>query len=260
MSGVRLQDHLGRELVLEGAPARIVSLVPSITESLVALGARDRLAGRTEFCIHPAAELALVPTVGGTKTPDLARIRALAPDLVLANKEENREVHVLDLARDLPVFVTDVRTLAGARAWLLELAALLEGRQPGSHEGAEVPAPRPARPRAAALVWRAPLVGVGEDTYAADVLASAGLANVFGAEAGRYPRLASTAELAALAPEVLVLPSEPYPWTREEGLDLERELLALGARARSVRVPGESMTWWGTRTARAATELWEAIR
>jgi ABC-type Fe3+-hydroxamate transport system substrate-binding protein len=254
---LRVRDHLGRPVELAGAPRRIVSLVPSITETLVALGALERLVGRTDFCIHPARELEGVATVGGTKTPDLERVRALSPDLVLANQEENREAHVAELARTGAVFVTDVRTIAGARAWVSELSALLRGEPPPSH--VERRAERSGK-RACALVWRRPLVAVGEDTYAADVLAAAGVANVFDGSAGRYPRLESVEALARLRPELVVLPSEPYAWTGEEGRELERELAGHGLEVGCVHVPGEALTWWGSRSERAAREITEAIR
>jgi ABC-type Fe3+-hydroxamate transport system substrate-binding protein len=255
---VELKDHLGRTLTLGAAPRRLVSLVPSITETVVALGSAPVLVGRTEFCVHPEAALASVAVVGGTKTPDVARILALAPDLVLANQEENRAVDVKRLEREVPVFVTDVRTVAEALAWTEELRALLAG-QPTAPRPERRRAPPVAGPRVATLVWREPLVAVGEDTYAASVLAAVGLANVFSEPGGRYPR-PTLDDLAARRPERVVLPSEPHAWTEAEAHELEDALRARGAETRCVRVSGEALTWWGARTKRAVLELESALR
>ncbi|HZU95953.1 MAG TPA: helical backbone metal receptor [Planctomycetota bacterium] len=247
-----MRDHLGRDVPVVGTPKRVVSLVPSITDTLLALGVLP--VGRTRYCppVPGAAD------VGGTKTPDLASVRALEPDLVLANKEENRDRDVAELARSVPVFVTDVRTVAAARAWVDELRGLLEGRVSVSAP-APAPVPVPDGPRAVTLVWRSPLMAVGEDTYAGDLLRGCGLSNVLEDPRGRYPRV-TLDELAALRPALLVLPSEPYPWTDSEAEELEGELARLGASAESRRVPGDALTWWGTRTERALAELREALR
>jgi ABC-type Fe3+-hydroxamate transport system substrate-binding protein len=263
-----LRDHLGRDVPLVGAPRRLVSLVPSITESVVALG--GTLVGRTEWCPEVPGAIAC----GGTKNPALEAIFALAPDLVLAAQEENREKDVLALASRVPVFVTDVRTVAGALAWVEELKAILAGgpfppltlsepppRRLTLSEPARREAPRggvEGRP-AIALCWKQPLTGIGEDTYAGDVLRTLGLKNVLSDPKGRYPRL-SLEELASLKPVLVLLPSEPYPWTAPEGEELERELASRGAVARCLCVSGEALTWWGTRTERALEELREALR
>jgi ABC-type Fe3+-hydroxamate transport system substrate-binding protein len=242
-----MRDHLGRALVLAGPPRRVVSLVPSITETVLALG--GALVGRTSFCPPVPG----VPACGGTKNPSVPEILALGPDLVLANQEENRERDVAALAGSVPVFVTDVRTVQGALAWVEELRDLLAGRERGREPGARAAAPPGAR-RFVALVWRAPLVAIGEDTYAADVLRACGLANSIPDQGGRYPRTGED-ELAFLRPDLLVLPSEPYPWSRAEGDELEAELARRGAPVLRVHVDGEALTWWGARTARAVSEL-----
>jgi len=253
-----VRDHVGRDVPVVGTPKRVVSLVPSITDTLLALGVPP--VGRTRYC-PPVAGAA---DVGGTKTPDLASVRALGADLVLANKEENRERDMAELARSVPVFVTDVRTVAAARAWVEELRGLLipppreAGRRPGGGPFGDA-FPSPDGPRAVTLVWRSPLMAVGEDTYAGDLLRGCGLRNVLEDPRGRYPRV-TLEELAALRPALLVLPSEPYPWTDSEAEELVAELARLGASVESRRVPGDALTWWGTRTERALAELREALR
>ncbi|HTO70890.1 MAG TPA: helical backbone metal receptor [Myxococcota bacterium] len=259
---MRETDALGRELDFPAPPRRIVSLVPSWTETLFALGAGDSVVGVTDFCVHPAARVAPLPHVGGTKNPDRRAIAALAPDLVLANKEENRERDVARLeAAGLRVFVTYARTVAGA---LGELRAL--GRIVGRTDTAEslaadvesrLAAPRTAgaRPRAAALVWRDPLMVVGGDTFAGDLLVQAGAEHVFASSPGaRYPRI-ERVELEAAAPDVLLLPTEPYAFGERD----RREFLELDCpAAKSGRVhviEGELLSWYGPRMARALDTL-----
>jgi ABC-type Fe3+-hydroxamate transport system substrate-binding protein len=259
---VRESDALGREFEFAAPPRRIVSLVPSWTETLFALGAGGSVAAVTDYCVHPADAVAELPHVGGTKNPDRRAIAALAPDLVLANKEENRARDVERLeAEGLRVFVTYARTVAGAVA---ELRAL--GRIAGRAAAAEALArevesrlatPRGVgapRPRVAALVWRDPLMAVGGDTFASDLIACAGGDNVFASAEGRYPRIDESA-LAAARPDVLLLPTEPYAFGEKE----RAEYLALDCpAARDGRVhvvEGELLSWYGPRMARALDTL-----
>jgi ABC-type Fe3+-hydroxamate transport system substrate-binding protein len=257
----RTVDSLGRELRLGGPPQRIVSLVPSLTETLFALGCGTRLVGVTDFCVHPAEGVAAKARVGGTKNPALAAIAQLRPDLVLANKEENRRRDVERLERaGVPVWVGDARDVSGAIAEVRALGRLCEAAATGEALAARLEtalraarAGAPVPPvRCLALIWKAPYMGVGPDTFASDLLAQCGGANVLSAGAGarRYPRL-DAARIGALAPELILLPTEPYAFAEED----RRELLALdcaAARAGQVHVvEGELLTWYGPRIARA---------
>ncbi|HXX49350.1 MAG TPA: helical backbone metal receptor [Myxococcota bacterium] len=261
---MRESDALSRELEFAAPPRRIVSLVPSWTETLFALGAGDAVVGVTDFCVHPAERVAALPHVGGTKNPDRRAIAGLAPDLVLANKEENRQRDVEWLeAAGLRVFVTYARSVAGA---LAELRAL--GRITGRGDEAEAlacevelrlaaraDAAGRQRPRVVALVWREPLMAVGADTFASDLIACAGGDNPFAAAGrGRYPRIGE-GELVAAAPDVVLLPTEPYAFGEAE----RREVLALPCpAARSGRVhvvEGELLSWYGPRMPRALDTL-----
>ncbi|HXZ86483.1 MAG TPA: helical backbone metal receptor [Myxococcota bacterium] len=261
---MRESDALGRELEFAAPPRRIVSLVPSWTETLFALGAGDAVVGVTDFCVHPAARVAALPRVGGTKNPDRRAIAALAPDLVLANREENRRRDVERLeAAGLCVFVTYAFTVAGALDELRALGRIVARASAAEALAREVEerleararaAPAP-RPRVAALVWREPLMAVGGDTFASDLIACAGGENAFAASGGgRYPRIDERA-LVAAAPDVLLLPTEPYAFGEAE----RQELLALACpAARSGRVhviEGELLSWYGPRMPRALDTL-----
>jgi ABC-type Fe3+-hydroxamate transport system substrate-binding protein len=238
------------------APQRIVSLVPSLTEALFVLGLGERVVGVTEWCVHPAERVAGLPRLGGTKNPDLAAIRALAPDLVIANREENRRRDVEKLeAAGIHVWVTYPRTVADGAAVLAELAEL--GASPEARARvvapvrAAVAAAEAARPERGVPVfcpiWRDPWMAVGGDTYAHDLIALCGGLNVF-AERGdrRYPRV-TLDEVVAAAPEVVLLPDEPYAFGASDEAELRRLPLPAAKNGRIHRIDGTWVSWYGPR-------------
>jgi ABC-type Fe3+-hydroxamate transport system substrate-binding protein len=163
---------------------RVVSLCPSITETLVALGLRDSLVGVTRYCIHPKEALAGTPRVGGTKNPDLAAIRALQPDLVFCNGEENRREDIDLLKREFPVDVTHPRTV-GEVPKLIRHFGALTGRGKESEkissmvEGALERVERGTGFTFAYLIWKDPWMTVGPRTYIADLLRRVGGSSSF---------------------------------------------------------------------------------
>ncbi|WP_043096988.1 helical backbone metal receptor [Kallotenue papyrolyticum] len=249
----RYVDALGREVVVPHAPRRIVSLVPSLTEWLFAIGAGERVVGVTDFCLHPAAGVAGKTRVRGTKNPDRAAIMALQPDLVIANREENRERDVRALAQaGLAVYVTDVRSVAGAIATLAELARIVDASAAAEPLVAEMRAALDdlrqlplARPRVLVPIWRDPWMVIGADTYAHDLLTCCGAFNLGAQLSGRYPRVPLEA-LAALQPDLILLPSEPYRFS-------PADLPALRAvwQGPVAFVDGELLTWYGPRLPQA---------
>ena len=232
-------DDLGHPSRLTGPARRVVSLVPSLTES-VAATRPEALVGATIWCTHPAG--LDVARVRGTKNPDLAAIRALEPDLVLANQEENRRVDVERLrAAGVNVWVTDIRTLDQAFASLRAMfTAGLGWPVPDWLEQADQAwrAPLPAAPvRAVIPVWRDPWMVVGSRTFTGDVAARLGLDNVYGDHAERYPRV-ELADIHDLRPDLIVLPDEPYPFAATDGPEaFPGHRVAL--------VEGRSLTWYG---------------
>src|ERR1700742_2330828 len=243
------RDDLGAPLPPGAPPTRIVSLVPSLTEAL-AVTVPDRLVGATDWCTHPA-DLD-VTRVRGTKNPDLTAIRALRPDLVIANKEENRRLDVERLrAAGIPVWVTVIRTVAQALASLRRMfAAALGWPVPDWLTEAERVwgAPAPAtRVRTVIPVWRDPWMGVGSGTFTGDLARRLGLDNVFGDDPGRYPRV-DLADVTARAPELVVLPDEPYAFSPADGPE------AFAGR-RVALVEGRSLTWYGPSLVTARDQL-----
>ena len=245
-----LPDDLGHPVRLGGRPDRVVSLVPSITESLAAT-VPDLLVGATDWCTHPA-DLD-VTRVRGTKNPDLAAIVALEPDLVVANKEENRELDVRRLReRGIEVWVTVTETVEQALGSLDRLFEEVFDARPAwlATARAEWAPVDPARGSAAVAIWRDPWMVVGRDTFTGDVLRLLGLANVFGGHDDRYPST-TPAAIEELRPDVVLLPDEPYVFTADDG----PEAFA----ARTALVSGRLLTWYGPSLVGARRSLLRGI-
>lgn len=237
-----LVDDLGAPVLLTAPARRVVSLVPSITEA-IATDAAERLVGATDWCSHPA-DLA-VARVRGTKNPDLAAIRALAPDLVVANQEENRELDVRRL-RDagVAVWVTAIETVPQALASLARLydEALGLAAPPWLTRAGELwSGPPPvARGRVAVPVWRDPWMVVGPRTYTSDLLARLGWRNAYDAGdtgADRYPKV-DLADLDRADLDLVLLPDEPYVFTHDDGPEAF-------TRVPTRLVSGRLLTWYG---------------
>ena len=229
---------------------RIVSLCPSTTESLVALGLGGSLVGVTRYCVHPREALQGIPRVGGTKNPDLAAILALEPDLVLCNAEENREADVAELSKAHRVELSHPRRVADVPPMLRRLGVLT-----GSADAAEgwaraveeklAAAAAQSPVRFAYLVWKGPFMAAAAGTYISDLLETFGGVNVFSAGSGDWPRT-DEAGVASLAPELLVLPDEPYPFGEDDRVHWQKAVPS----ARVALVPGEDFCWHGVRTLR----------
>jgi ABC-type Fe3+-hydroxamate transport system substrate-binding protein len=241
-------DALGRQIELRKRPERVVSLVPSLTEMLFDLGVRPIAV--TDYCLHPAKDIAALPRVGGQKDPDLEKLLALSPDFVVVAKEENlrRDVEKLEKA-GVSVFVTDVKNIDDALRLPFQLGAALgvtRALSRAAHDWMEagVKAARRAAPKpplkGICFVWRDPWIAAGGDTYLSDVLAACGVNNMM-TERSRYPKL-TLDEAQHLRPDVIVLPSEPYPFSARD----------LPSVPRGVLVDGTVLCWYGPRTGRIA--------
>lgn len=233
-------------------PSRIVSLVPSLTELVCWLGRGEAVVGRTRFCDAPADLAARVPAIGGTKDPDLARIIALTPDLVLANREENRREDVDALqSAGLNVLVTDPGTVAEVLAMVSEIGENLGCGARAEELVAEtkraLSQPAPARrPRVFVAVWKKPLLGLGSNTYGHDLIERAGGKNVLG-DLVRYPEV-PLAEVARRDPDLILLPDEPYHFG-----ELDTVEYACVAPARVI--DGRLLWWYGPRMPAAIRAL-----
>jgi ABC-type Fe3+-hydroxamate transport system substrate-binding protein len=234
---------------------RVVSLVPSLTEA-VAVTAPGVLVGATDWCGHPAG--LEVTRVGGTKNPETGRIVALAPDLVIANEEENREPDLAALrAAGVEVLVTEVRDVPQAfRELTRVLGACGVPARPRWLDEAEstwsaLPAPG-RRTTAVVPIWRRPWMVLGRDTFAGDVLSRLGVDHLYATHEDRYPRIPLD-DLRATAPDVVVLPDEPYRFTAGDGPEAFPGLPC-------ALVSGRHLTWYGPSLAEAPRVLSAALR
>lgn len=282
---------MGREVILMRPPRRIVSLVPSDTYTLFALGAGDRVVGRTVYCVLPAGQVEALPSVGGTKDVDPDAVMALEPDLVVANQEENARAPLEELARrGAPLFVSFVRRVAEGIAHMGRLARMLGlAREPAAEDLArrayqllrpekEIDAAAASMPRAFVPIWKDPLMTFHQDTFASDLLLQIGCANAFADRARRYPLAAdlgrrsplptdrigdrdtrypriTVEEVVARAPDIVLLPDEPHPFGQAD-VEWARGLDVPAARRGAVALAdGKDLFWYGARTALALPRL-----
>jgi ABC-type Fe3+-hydroxamate transport system substrate-binding protein len=241
-------DDLGHEVPLARRPRRVVSLVPSLTESVADTGV---LVGATDWCTRPAS--LAVPRVRGTKNPDLAAVAALEPDLVLANKEENRELDVRRLREaGIPVWVTDVEGVEQALDSLGRLFShALQLPEPGWLGTARSlwsgPLPEPEL-RVAIPIWRDPWMVVGSRTFAGDLVRRLGMVNVYAEHPERYPHV-EVADLDGRDDvDLVLLPDEPYVFTADDGPEVF-------TRVRTALVSGRLLTWYGPSLVEAHASL-----
>ncbi|HKK52211.1 MAG TPA: helical backbone metal receptor [Myxococcota bacterium] len=275
----RVHWHPGR---VDGARVRrIVSLVPSLSEALVALGLGDRLVGVTEYCVEPPGAFDGLPRLGGTKDADVEAIASCEPDLVLANQEENTARVVRRLAqRGIDVRVTYPRTVREGVRLLSELADLGADATTRSRILAPVEQAwsaaearrRPGEgPRVFCPIWRDPWMTIGPETYIHDLLELSGGCNVFGRGAPktvdgapdpgagaprerRYP-VVSLEAVEATQPEVILLPDEPYAFGSEDAEQLGLLDVPAAKTGRIVPIDGSLVSWYGPRIAQAIQVL-----
>ncbi|WP_439938085.1 helical backbone metal receptor [Nocardia sp. N13] len=232
-----MRDDLGADVPLSAPAARVVSLVPSLTEA-IATSAPGLLVGATDWCTHPG-DLD-VARVRGTKNPDLAAIRALSPDLVVANQEENRELDVRRLREaGTAVWVTRIETVEESLASMSRLFATALGlADPPWLVEARSLWSQPVAPRlsVAVPIWRDPWMVVGSPTYTDDLLTRAGLVNVLAGRDGRYPAL-TPEDIDRAGADVVLLPDEPYVFTADDGPEAFTTPTRL--------VSGRLLTWYG---------------
>jgi ABC-type Fe3+-hydroxamate transport system substrate-binding protein len=313
---VRIRDDRNRSIDLPHSPRRIVSLVPSDTLNVAVLGCEGALVGRTDYCELPQGIADRVPSIGGTKNPRIDDVMALAPDLVIANQEENTRSDLERLARlGARVYVSFPRTVAHGIAHLAKLARILgvesdapvrallkraydevreaDGRLAAAAFGHAADDSRfavAASDRAAdsrrgspqvsvfCPIWMTPLMTIRGDTFISDMLHLCGARNVFADRSRRYPLAADLGqapplspervgtrdvryprvtldEVISRAPELVVLPDEPYAFTDRDAQEF-RALGPLGSRPRAVvHVSGKDLCWYGARSAEAVARL-----
>lgn len=258
-------DDLQRPILLPAYPRRIVSLVPSITETLFALGAGASVVGVTRFCTHPPEQVAGLTKVGGTKNPDLEAILRLRPDVVILNEEENRREDFGWLEEHgLCVYVTAPRTVMDGIDMIDRLGRLTGRSEDGQRlayalrqqtDRLATDLKHQPRLRVFCPIWRKPWMSFNAETYIDDMLWTCGGENIFRAKAERYCTV-SLDEVAAADPQVVVLPSEPYPFAAKHFVHLKplAETVA-GKMGHLYCVNGMALCWYGPRIADGLTQL-----
>jgi ABC-type hemin transport system substrate-binding protein len=237
------------------ASMRIVSLVPSLSETVWALGLRKHLVGCTNFCVEPKDLGRTAARIGGTKDPDLDHIRSLRPTHILVNQEENPREPVLELAREVPTLVTFPKGPEDVPAMLRDIGRFLACETVAERSAAaiekQLQAPHGHKPRRFLyLIWQNPYMLAGPDTYISRTLQSIGWVNAYEGQ-DRYPALDASA-LAACHADIILLSSEPYPFRMR---DADRLLAQWPSAPRLARVDGQMLSWFGTRTQQALEQL-----
>ena len=246
-------DDLSRVVTLEKIPSRIVSLVPSLTEALCAMGLEEQLVGVTKFCVHPAHIRGAKVVIGGTKNVRFDKIEALRPDIIIANKEENTLEIVAQLERLCPVFVTDVKNIEDNLRMLQTFGELFNRRSEAAIWCARITSAQNELSRiaenlepkkAAYVIWREPWMAAGSGTFIDSMMKLNRFINIF--DQPRYPEFALES-LALPDPEIILLSSEPFPFKDEHAFEIGRHT----HHSRIIFVDGEMFSWFGTRPARA---------
>lgn len=225
---------------------KIISLVPSLTELMVDLGLEKQLVGRTRFCIHPEDKVKNIEIIGGTKNPNIDKIIDMDPDLVIANKEENRKEDVQQLGSHTEVMVTDIASVEDALVEIKRIGNKTDRTQTALSLISKISttiSERPKTPplRTAYFIWKDPWMSVGRDTYIHDVMNKYGLMNVF-EEQDRYPTI-DLKNLSSYAPELILLSSEPYPFKNKHIQEIKKHC----PDSKVELVNGEWFSWYGSR-------------
>lgn len=236
---------------------KVVSLVPSITEALFDLGlTENEVIGRTKFCIHPSEKVKNVSIIGGTKNINIEKIKALRPDLILANKEENVKEQVEALMNDCKVSVTNVETIEDNYYLIKTLGRLFNKEEKAQCFNLKIydvlnEAKVNSRVNVAYLIWKNPYMTIGSDTFIHKILGEIGFDNIFN-DRKRYPEI--TVEDLANA-EIIMLSSEPFPF-KEKHIE---ELKAFYPDKKIMIVDGEAFSWYGTHIAKCGNYFKELI-
>jgi ABC-type Fe3+-hydroxamate transport system substrate-binding protein len=261
-------DQLNRVIEITENPERIISLVPSQTELLFTLGLTKEVIGITKFCVHPHEWFLTKQRVGGTKNIDIAKVTALNPNLIIANKEENTKEQIEALEKIAPVWISDVNTISGALQMISSIGAITgkEKKADSIIQQIEddlekirilVNTPSHKSFRTAYLIWKDPYMAAGNGTFIHDMMGLTGLENVF-ADEERYPTI-DCGELVRRNTELVLLSSEPYPFKQEHIHAISSDI----PNTRIMIVDGEMFSWYGSRMLQAGnyfTQLLTTLR
>lgn len=253
-------DMLGREIEVSFPPKRIISVVPSQTELLYDLGIGDEVIAITKFCVHPESWFRTKERVGGTKKLNIEKIRSLKPDLIIANKEENEQAQIEELAKEFPVWISDIQTLPQALQ-MMQVVGLITGTERNANELVEeivagfTKLHKAATPkRVAYFIWYNPWMTVGKDTFISNMIQTIGWQNVF-ADTTRYTEI-TLQDLKERNPDLVLLSSEPYPFKEKHVEEIKSVLPNTDVRL----VDGEMFSWYGSRMKGAVAYMQDLVK
>ena len=253
---MKITDDLESQHIFDQTPKRIISLVPSLTETLYELGLENEIIGITKFCVHPYHLKSVKIIVGGTKKVHVEKIKALNPDIIIANKEENTLEIVESLQGICPVFVTDIVTVndtlktindfgqlfkrtTDAKKWIEKIKFANDDFVNFMHDK--------KWQKAAYLIWREPYMAAGSETFINEMLKLNKFENIYELFEGRYPEVEIRKMRIQGDPDLVLLSSEPYPFKEEHAFEIGR----VTHHAKTIFVDGEMFSWYGTRLFKA---------
>ncbi len=248
-------DQMQSIILLDHVPKRIISLVPSQTEYLYDLGLEEEVIGITKFCIHPSSWRKTKTIIGGTKNVSIDKVRALKPDLIIGNKEENSKEDIEELRFIAPVWMSDIYSLPDALEMMRMIGEMTKKEDRANtiiatieKQFSELKDHQPAKQESVLyLIWNKPLIGVASNTFIDDVLKRAGFSNIL-INQERYPQLNSFQEL---QPAYVFLSSEPYPF-QEKHIQQFQQILP---NSKIILVDGELFSWYGSRLLKSVSYI-----
>lgn len=240
------KDQINNIIEFKSFPKRIISLVPSQSELLWDLGLRDELVGITKFCVHPKEMFKSVERIGGTKTLNLQKIKALNPDLIIGNKEENDEKQIVELQKEFPVWLSDIYNLQDALFMIRTVGEIVNRAEEAIEITNRIYTSfnqlKKMDKLVLYLIWNNPFMAAGKATFIGDMINKMGLKNVLLDSIARYPQLTLN-DIKELNPELIYLSSEPFPF----GLKHIEELKSILPQSKIQLVDGEMFSWYGSR-------------
>jgi len=242
-------DQMGYKVSLASTPKRIISLVPSQTELLAYLGADEEVVGITKFCIHPEGWFKTKERIGGTKNLDMAKIERLKPDLIIGNKEENKEDQIKELMQRYPVWMSDIHQLTDALDMIKNVGKFVDKYEKANELAESISsnfkqfsAHNTPSHKVAYFIWRDPYMSVGKNSFINHIMELCNFENVFINKEEEYPIIKSE-DIEQAAPELILLSSEPFPFKEKH----KAEFKAICPKAKVMLVDGEYFSWYGSR-------------
>ena len=245
---MQFEDMVLRSIELSTTPDRIISLIPSVTELLFDLGLGDEVVGITDYCIYPKGKLDRFARIGGTKNPNIERIKALNPDIIIADKNENTRARVEALMDVAPVYVIEVNHYEDALEMILRLGSLFDKEKRSQELVREIEQgfvklkPKISAKRVFFPIWKNPCMSINRDTFIHSMIEKIGYVNVCADREKHYPVIKEE-ELKELKPDYVFLPSEPCSYTAEDVEDCKR----LFPDSKVLAVDGQMFAWYGSR-------------